>query len=167
MKQKGFTLIELMVVVVILGILAGIAVPKMFGLSDKSKVSEAPQVLKTYETLQQAYIAEQSQIGNFDSITFVKPTASQYFIYKDLAPTGDEAKGGAQAGSRVKIGDCGALSIWATCVPNSTSDVERIVKQASGDDKACTKLSPATYQKDAEAFQSTSCTGLALLAAGE
>ena len=73
MKQKGFTLIELMVVVVILGILAGIAVPKMFGLSDKSKVSEAPSVLKTYETLQQAYIAEQSQIGNFASIPNRRP----------------------------------------------------------------------------------------------
>ena len=73
-----------MVVVVILGILAGIAVPKMFGLSDKSKVSEAPQVLKTYETLQQAYIAEKSQIGSMTSITFTKPEGPKYFEYKDL-----------------------------------------------------------------------------------
>ena len=165
MKQKGFTLIELMVVVVILGILAGIAVPKMFGLSDKSKVSEAPQVLKTYETLQQAYIAEQSQIGSFTSITFNKPEASQYFMYKDLAASGSQTRGGAQAGSKVKIGDCGAQSIWATCVPNSTADVERIVSQASGDDKACTKLSPATYQKDATAFATASCTDLELAGA--
>ena len=141
MKQKGFTLIELMVVVVILGILAGIAVPKMFGLSDKSKVSEAPSVLKTYETLQQAYIAEQSQIGNFASITFVVP-GSEYFTYTDGAPDGGTKSGLATATSTKKIGDCALGAIWATCVPNSTDpSVRRVTTDA------CAKLSPATYKE--------------------
>ena len=147
MKQKGFTLIELMVVVVILGILAGIAVPKMFGLSDKSKVSEAPQVLKTYETLQQAYIAEQSQIGTFISITFVAPTGSQYFDYHgDSSSVANAGAGKAYGESRVKIGDCLANSKWQTCVPNSTSEIVRRVDQGSSTNNACIKLSPATYQ---------------------
>ena len=147
MKQKGFTLIELMVVVVILGILAGIAVPKMFGLSDKSKVSEAPQVLKTYETLQQAYIAEQSQIGNFTSITFVAPGGSQYFDYDEDAVAANAVGGRAFATSKVKIGDCGATSVWQTCVPNSTAEIMRRVNEVNTTNTgACTKLSPATYQ---------------------
>ena len=144
MKQKGFTLIELMVVVVILGILAGIAVPKMFGLSDKSKVSEAPQVLKTYETLQQAYIAEQSKIGSFTSITFVAPTGSQYFTYDEKTGLTDDSKEGvAKATSKVKIGDCASGKIWSTCVPNSTAEIARRVET-----DACRKLSPATYQTE-------------------
>lgn len=142
MKQKGFTLIELMVVIVILGILAGIAIPKMFGLSDKSKVSEAPTVLKTYETLQQAYIAEKSVIGSFESITFNKPTASQYFTYNDDNSAWANQCGRAEAVSKVKIGDCAGGKIWAVGVPNGTGETVRRV-----DDDACSKLSPATFQE--------------------
>ena len=125
--------------VALLAILAGIAVPKMFGLSDKSKVSEAPSVLKTYETLQQAYIAEKSTIGSFSSITFVVP-GSEYFKYTD--ETADFTNCGlAQAESTKKIGDCTQGNTWMAGVPNSTDPSVRRVSDA-----ACAKLSPATYQ---------------------
>lgn len=146
MKQKGFTLIELMVVVVILGILAGIAIPKMFGLSDKSKVSEAPTVLKTYETLQQAYIAEQSKIGYFVSITFNAPTNSQYFTYADNSDVSDTGGCGlATATSKVKIGDCASASTWQSGVPNGKAETLRRVNSSEKADE-CVKLSPATFQ---------------------
>lgn len=141
MKQKGFTLIELMVVVVILGILAGIAVPKMFGLSDKSKVQEAPTALKTYETMQGAYIAEQSTTGSFASIGFNVPT-SVYFEYQDdfYSPTGSGASAVLKTGKN--IGACPATSTWSVCVPNhATAEVKR---RSSNDE--CIKLSPATFQ---------------------
>ncbi len=149
MKQKGFTLIELMVVIVILGILAGIAIPKMFGLSDKSKISEAPTVLKTYETLQQAYIAEQSMIGKFESITFNAPSASQYFNYTDESVVSDQGGCGlATATSKVKIGNCAAASKWQSGVPNGKEETRRGVSGTSASE--CIKLSPATYQKEGE-----------------
>ncbi len=40
-NEKGFTLIELIMVIVILGIIAGVAVPKFIGLSASARLSAA------------------------------------------------------------------------------------------------------------------------------
>jgi prepilin-type N-terminal cleavage/methylation domain-containing protein len=56
--EKGFTLIELMIVVVIIGILAALAIPRFMRATTKSKQSEAKQILKQVYTMQQAYRQE-------------------------------------------------------------------------------------------------------------
>jgi len=57
-SQKGFTLIELMIVVVIIGILAALAIPRFMRATTKSKQSEAKQILKQIYVMQQAYRQE-------------------------------------------------------------------------------------------------------------
>jgi len=47
--QRGFTLIEIMVVVVILGVLAAIIVPKFLGRPDEAKVTKAKVDIKSLE----------------------------------------------------------------------------------------------------------------------
>ncbi|MGI9860043.1 prepilin-type N-terminal cleavage/methylation domain-containing protein [Moorella naiadis] len=57
--RRGFTLIELMVVVVIIGILAAIAVPQFMGQSDKAKKAKANADLKTIgSAIEMYYTAE-------------------------------------------------------------------------------------------------------------
>jgi prepilin-type N-terminal cleavage/methylation domain-containing protein len=63
-NTKGFTLIELMIVVVIIGILAAIALPKFTGMSKAAKEAEADPILKEVYTLQQAYYTRFNQYAN-------------------------------------------------------------------------------------------------------
>lgn len=57
-NSKGFTLIELMIVVVIIGILAALAIPRFMRSTTKSKQSEAKQLLKQIYTMERAYRQE-------------------------------------------------------------------------------------------------------------
>ncbi len=60
-NRKGFTLIELMIVVVIIGILAALAIPRFMRATTKSKQSEAKTILKQIFVMQDAYRQEKDR----------------------------------------------------------------------------------------------------------
>ncbi len=57
-SRKGFTLIELMVVILIVGILAAVAVPMMRGRIDAARWSEGAAAAGTVRTAVRTYAAE-------------------------------------------------------------------------------------------------------------
>jgi len=69
-EKKGFTLIELMIVVAIIGILAAIAIPNFLKYQAKSKQSEAKTNLKGIFTSETAYFGETNSYGDFPDIGF-------------------------------------------------------------------------------------------------
>lgn len=59
-SDKGFTLIELMVVVIILGILAAVAIPKFVSKSDDAKLNRVYADLKTISNAVELYHFDQN-----------------------------------------------------------------------------------------------------------
>ena len=55
MKQSGFTLIEIMVVVVIIGILASVVVPRIMDNPDKARVAKAKNDIRALESAMDLY----------------------------------------------------------------------------------------------------------------
>jgi len=56
-KEQGFTLVEVMIVLVIIGIIAAIAVPSLMGFTDRAKEQACEANIKALETAVAAYSA--------------------------------------------------------------------------------------------------------------
>jgi len=63
--QKGFTLIELMIVVAIIGILAALAIPAYTDYTIKAKVSEAASLSGAMKTAVEVYYSEEGSLPDF------------------------------------------------------------------------------------------------------
>ena len=114
-NKKGFTLIELMVVIVIIGILSALAIPKMFGVSAKAKAAEAPQVIANWETLQSAFVQETGDVGAYAAIGFQQPM-SNWFDYTEAMVHTLMAGVSAQLAPQVvtPFGACLATDVWTS-----------------------------------------------------
>lgn len=86
--RQGFTLIELMIVVVVIGLLAAIALPAYSRVTNNAKEAEAGPYLKQLMTLQERYWARES--GYTTDITQLEggptiATGGKYFTYSVVA----------------------------------------------------------------------------------
>lgn len=70
-SNKGFTLVELVVVILILGILAGVAAPKLFDTSEKANENSARTSLSVIRDAIELYAAENGSVPAWvDEATF-------------------------------------------------------------------------------------------------
>jgi prepilin-type N-terminal cleavage/methylation domain-containing protein len=159
MKKQGFTLIELMVVIVIMGILAAVAVPKLFGMIAKSKASEIGPAAGEYIKLQDAYISETGTgIGDWKLIGYTMNSNSNFNYYEGTTLNGEQngtsvllsaGKTAAwKASNTGALNDCVANSVWQLDVAQNTTSggaatyQGKITGGATGANAKCIVLTP-------------------------
>jgi type IV pilus assembly protein PilA len=80
--NQGFTLVELLVVVVIIGILAAIALPAFLAQTAKAKQSEARTYLGAWAKAQKAFRTEHSQFArDWTDLSLGIGTESKFYAY--------------------------------------------------------------------------------------
>ena len=163
MKKQGFTLIELMVVIVIMGILAAVAVPKLFGMIAKSKASEIGPAAGEYVKLQDAFISETGTTwGSWQYIGYKMETTNNVFTYEEEnAPSnGTEVLGSAKAvwkaTPKAGLNDCKTTDSWGL----------KIAKIENGNGAAYTaRVSTADCNVLTPSFGKLDATGAAKISA--
>jgi type II secretion system protein G len=81
-EESGFTLVELLVVMLILGILAAIAIPTFFNQRDKAKDASAKEAVRTAQTAMETYGTDHN--GSY--------TGADAAALKTIEPTLDSSK---------------------------------------------------------------------------
>lgn len=112
----GFTLTELLVVIVIIGILAGLTIPKYMKTTTRAKATEAKLMLKEVYNLEKAYYLENDAWGvTLDEIGFEQEKLkteggnARYQIALQAAETGFKAT----ATSVIDFDKDGAFNVWS------------------------------------------------------
>ena len=115
MNRKGFTLVEVLIVVIIIGILAAIGIPQFSASIEKAKGGEARAGLGHIQTGEKVYYAENeyytNNLSNLDitlterywDFTISTPSSTAY--------TATAARsGGTRSGQTLTMDDAGTIS---------------------------------------------------------
>jgi type IV pilus assembly protein PilA len=127
-SQKGFTLIELMIVVAIIGILAAIAIPNFLRYQAQSRQAEAKTNLGGIFVAETSYFGEQSRFGSFGEIGFTLAGTSNRYKY-----SGPPNGGNGLGPTNFQATDLAASAIYVgTGVPDPGQDPGSTVGAVAG-----------------------------------
>lgn len=158
-RRRGFTLIELMITVAVLGTLATIAIPSYLRIQQRARIGEVKSNLAAIRSAQESYNAQYGTYVaapvlpggvlspnkqawpnpalGYDLIGWT-PEGSVYFNYSVLTPAGCPAPGNPcplyTAEGQSDLDGDGALNTWGyvNAVPGALSGIPGLVCVATG-----------------------------------
>jgi type IV pilus assembly protein PilA len=138
-EESGFTLVELLVVMLIIGLLAAIAIPAFFNQRDKAYDANAKEQARTAETAMETYATDNG--GVYTGVTAAKlvaieqslsddatSTTRPFLVTANVAATGANDKGWTLAVKSPKTGNVftiaraeGTSQLTFTCTAGGTA----------------------------------------------
>ncbi|MGE5312965.1 MAG: type II secretion system protein [Acidobacteriota bacterium] len=119
-NQSGFTIVELLIVIVIIGILAGLVISTFVGVQQKARNSERQTDINTISGQLEAYYAKNSgypTLANINSLTW--RNANEIKVGDASKALADPSKPETDEASRVLVGTTTAGKYVYTTTPAS------------------------------------------------
>ena len=123
-EESGFTLVELLVVMLILGLLAAIAIPSFFNQRDKAKDADAKQLVRTAETAMETFATDHG--GKY---TGADPAA---LISIEQTLNNADGGDGSNNGDALTVNPAATDTTYKVNVTSATGNVFSIARAANG-----------------------------------
>jgi type IV pilus assembly protein PilA len=123
-EESGFTLVELLVVMLILGLLAAIAIPSFFNQRDKAKDADAKELVRTAQTAMETFATDHG--GKYTGVTAANLITVEQTL--NNADGGD----GSNNGDALTLPAAATDSTYEVQVASATGNTFKISRAANG-----------------------------------